>query len=68
MSDIEKYGYDEKGGALEGPSAVDSGVYTGVHDSAVPGDGWYARFDTANRKLERKMGIESVSRQSDQER
>ncbi len=61
MSVSDKNEYDmEKGDALEGPPAVDGGVYTGVHESAVPGDGIYAKFDYYNRKLERKLGIETV--------
>lgn len=59
MSDIEKNGYDEKD-AFEGPSAVDAGVYSGVHETATPRDGLYAKFDHYNRKLERKLGIETV--------
>lgn len=64
MSDIEKNDHDTKGVAsayaLEGPSAVDPGVYSGVHESAAPADGVYAKFDYYNRKLERKMGVETV--------
>ena len=55
-SDIEK-----NVDALEGSSAVDPGVYSGVHDVAHPEDGTWAKFNAFNRKLERKMGIESVS-------
>ena len=65
MSDIEKNDYDTKGVtsayALEGPSSVDPGVYSGIHDSAAPTDGRWAKFNYYNRKLETKMGIETVS-------
>ena len=53
--DIEK-GSDP----YEGPTAVDPGVYSGDHDEAKPTDGMWAKFDHYNRKLERKIGIETV--------
>ena len=64
MSDTEKNAFDdvEKGDAFGGPIAVDVGTYSGVPDAAAPSDGVYAKFDHYNRKLERKLGIETVSR------
>ena len=54
-SDIEK-----GANALEGSSTVDPGVYSGEHDEAHPEDGMWAKFNSYNRKLERKLGVESV--------
>jgi hypothetical protein len=44
---------------LEGAPAVDPGLYNGEHDEANPTGTW-AKFDGYNRKLERKLGIETV--------
>ncbi|ORX41128.1 cytosine-purine permease [Kockovaella imperatae] len=53
-TDVEK-GLDP----LAGVAVADPGVYAGEHDSALPSDGAWARFDAYNKKLERKLGIES---------
>ena len=46
---------------LEGPIAVDPGVYAGEEAEANSASGMWADFDRYNRKLERKLGIETVS-------
>lgn len=40
-------------------TAIDPGVYSGKHDFATANDGAWAKFDAWNRRLERKMGIET---------
>ena len=64
MSDSEMKTFDdvEKGDVLEVPNEVDKSVHSDVHDIAAPGQGVYAKFGHYNQKLEKKLGIETVSR------
>ena len=66
MSTSSKTPIDVEKGSdpYEGPVAVDPGVYSGEHDAAKPVDGMWAKFDYYNRKLERKIGIETVSEEN----
>lgn len=64
MSDIEKglqpLDAPKVSDSYEGLPTVDAGVYSGKHNAGEPTSRW-AKFDELNRKLEHKMGIESVS-------
>jgi hypothetical protein len=59
-TEYDKSSYDPEK-ALEGPPAVDPGVYSGIHEEADP-QGVWGKMDRYNRKLERKLGMETVSR------
>lgn len=63
MSDIEKAVKPDDpkdSDSYEGLPSVDSGVYSGKQSVGEPSSRW-VKFDELNRKLEHKMGIESVS-------
>lgn len=61
--------YDPEKASLEpersGAGVVDPGTFNGVHGAVAPGESIWSKFNYWNTKLEKKLGIESVSLSSD---